>query len=286
MTQQREGISWGVLIFGLAIGIIGGLLYAWVVDPVEIEDITPYQLNPDNQAIYLLLVSQAYVQDGNLDRATTRLAQLGNAQIRDVLAQLADDAYLSGGDFYEVQAYTAMAVALGAQPRSAEVFSGTSIAQPGNGGQLTLTPELSVSPSSVPTVVPTSEEAAPTATATAIQIPANTTLKLTALQTICQDDYPAGRLEVYVLDSSGAGIPAIRVQVSWGGGRDEFTTGAKPQVSPGYADFDMQPDQNYTVTLIGASEPVTGISSALCLTDLLGNPQMPSYQLVFQPIGG
>lgn len=282
MNDQRQGISWGVLLFGLATGVIGGLLYAWILNPVEIDDITPYQLNADNQKAYLLLISEAYLQDGNLERAKSRLAQLGNAEIRDVLAQLADDAYLKGRDISEVQAYTALAEALGAQPKAAEVFSGT-LAVPSM--QQTASLEPSASPRPEPTTVPTSDEVVPTATATAIQIPPNTSLKLAAMQTICKDDYPAGRLEVYVLDSSGAGIPAIRIQVTWDAGKDEFATGAKPQVSPGYADFDMQPNQTYSVTLIGKSEPVVGISSALCQTES-GAVQMPTYQFVFQPIGG
>ena len=60
-------------------------------------------------------------------------------------------------------------------------------------------------------------------------------------------------------------------------------TGLKPEISPGYADFEMEANQTYSVTLPGLSEPVLGVSSAECATDESGTVQIPSVQLVFQP---
>lgn len=113
-------------------------------------------------------------------------------------------------------------------------------------------------------------------------IPADTTLKLIAKDPICRDDYPPGRIEVYVNNAEGNGIPAIEILVEWADQQATFFTGLKPEIDPGYADFQMAPNQTYTVTLVGLAEPVLGIDSHACETSS-GTAQTPTYQLVYEP---
>jgi hypothetical protein len=70
--------------------------------------------------------------------------------------------------------------------------------------------------------------------------------------------------------------------VEWEEQQATFFTGLKPDVDPGYADFEMEPNRTYTVTLVGFSEPVLGIDSHACETPS-GTAQAPTYQLVFAP---
>lgn len=65
------------LILPLAIGIALGLLYGWVIDPVEYVDITPEILRADFRADYVLMVAEAYQAQADSELAARRLAILG-----------------------------------------------------------------------------------------------------------------------------------------------------------------------------------------------------------------
>lgn len=62
----------------LAIGIALGLVYGWVIDPIQYTDITPNLLREDYQVDYILMVAEAYQQDFDPDTAARRLAILGS----------------------------------------------------------------------------------------------------------------------------------------------------------------------------------------------------------------
>jgi hypothetical protein len=92
-------------------------------------------------------------------------------------------------------------------------------------------------------------------------------------------------LRIYVRDRLGEGVPGVEITVTWPGGRDTFFTGFKPEVDPGYADFQMEEGQRYVIELTsletsGDSPEVAIDSDNLCpnLPDNLA----PSWQLVFQ----
>jgi len=284
--RVAPGFSWGALILGLAIGIGGGLAYAWLINPVRYENIGPRQLAATDQDQYVLMVSHAYSADLDLARAQKRLETLGQADSAAHVSALADAGYVHGSDPNDIRALTVLAEALGGHPLAAEVFSGTLPAPNNADGSATGTFEgiASLTPTSQePSATPTPEIAV-TATSTPISIPENATMKLTVLKPICVESDAAGRLEVYVVDQAGGGIAGVEIQVSWDGDSDSFFTGLKPEISSGYADFQMEPNLTYTVTLPGLSEPVVGINSADCLTET-GQTTTPGYQLVFQPVG-
>ncbi len=65
------------IILVLGIGI--GLLYGWVVDPVEYIDTSPESLRDDYKTDYVLMVAEAYQTEGELDLALERLKFLGEA---------------------------------------------------------------------------------------------------------------------------------------------------------------------------------------------------------------
>jgi hypothetical protein len=89
---------------------------------------------------------------------------------------------------------------------------------------------------------------------------------------------------VYVRDGAGKGIPGVQILVSWPGGEDRFFTGFKPEVDPGYADFEMKPGEAYQVELVGVKSDVArevAAGSAASCRDLPADVQ-PSWQIVFQ----
>lgn len=282
MRQERQGFAWGRLIGGLAAGLALGLAYAWFVNPVNYVDIAPQQLKSEHRAEYVLLVGQAYLQDLDLARAQKRLTALGGGDLAQMVSQQADQAFARSEAPDYIRALTILAEALGGHPQAAQVFSGTAIA-PG-GETLTPTPTFEAIPTLTPSATPLPPSpTVPTPTETPVLIPSNATMKLVAEQTLCDADHVPGLLEVFVLDVSSAGIPAVKVLVAWDGGTDVFFTGLKPEFGPGYGDFAMEANKTYTVTLVGLAEPVVGISSAVCTTDA-GASQLPTYQLTFAPV--
>ncbi|HEC22143.1 MAG TPA: hypothetical protein ENI95_04405 [Chloroflexi bacterium] len=281
MRASKPRFPWIALLAGLILGFSGGLYYAWFLNPVNLVNIAPSQLTSADQQAYILLISEAYLHDGDLERARERLATLGIRDVAQAVAVQADSAFLAGADTLQIRALTTLAEALGAQPMAADIFSGTIAPTPVAGSAIpTATSETVPSPTPSPSPTPISITPTPTPL-----IVVETELELIGRNVICDDEYPAGLIEIYVSTEFGRGIPAVEVQVMWEGGEDTFYTGLKPEVNPGYADFQMEPGQVYTVTLVGLSEPVVGIDSSDCFTGS-GQISTPTYQLFFAPPQG
>lgn len=281
MTTQRQPFPVFALLIGLIIGIVGGLGYAWFLNPVQLVDVAPSQLPAEDQRAYILLISQAYMQDRRVDRAQARLQALGIREMGQVVAQQADDALARADAQNEIAALTALAQALGANPVAAEIFSSTTQPTPIAGdGSPTATFE------SMASITPTLD--APTVTATRV-IPTSTPTPVRVIETDfnlidlsaaqCDADSTPGLVEIYVEDAEGQGIPGLEIQVIWEGETDRFFTGLKPEIDAGYADFQMEPDTVYIISLVGLAEAVQNINSSLCQESGL----MPSYRLIFAP---
>lgn len=83
---------WAWILPALAIGISLGLLYGWVVDPIEFTDLAPGTLRADYRADYILMVAEAYRAEKDADLAARRLAIFGS----DAPAEIAAQALLFG----------------------------------------------------------------------------------------------------------------------------------------------------------------------------------------------
>jgi hypothetical protein len=60
----------------LGIGI--GLVYGWVIEPIEYTDVPPNILREDYRADYVLMVAEAYQNEADAETAARRLAVLGS----------------------------------------------------------------------------------------------------------------------------------------------------------------------------------------------------------------
>lgn len=67
---------WVILAFAAGIGL--GLLYGWVINPVDFVDLSPETLRADYRADYILMVAEAYESEHDLDLAARRLAIFGS----------------------------------------------------------------------------------------------------------------------------------------------------------------------------------------------------------------
>lgn len=277
-SSPRKGIPFFAVLLGLLFGAAGGLYYAWFVNPVSVTDISPNQLDEENLSGYVLLISEAYLIDQDVDRARARLRTVEATDASGLVAQLADDAFLSADDPQEVRALTILAEALGEAPEAAEVFSGTVVPTSVPLG----TPTATFRPAGQETLTPTRTPRPTLAPITPTEPFIQSDLELVSREVSCNEDEDVGLIEVIVLDSNGEGLPGLPIRVSWEERDDVFYTGFKPEAGLGFADFEMEPELEYSVEIVSLTDAVSGINSTECTTDsdLLS---IPSYQLIFAP---
>ncbi|MFC1996015.1 hypothetical protein ACFLXI_00220 [Chloroflexota bacterium] len=70
-----------VIIIGLALG----LLYGWLIDPVDFVDTTPNTLRSDYKTDYVLMVAEIYSADRDAESAVIRLTFLGDPSPVDTI---------------------------------------------------------------------------------------------------------------------------------------------------------------------------------------------------------
>ena len=78
---------WLYSVIALLIGICLGLLYGWVIDPVQFVDTTPASMRADYRANYVLMIAEAFHADQNTDLAIRRLSVFGSNSPADIAAQ-------------------------------------------------------------------------------------------------------------------------------------------------------------------------------------------------------
>jgi len=74
---------WSRFFIVIILGLVLGLLYGWVVSPVEYVDTAPVSLRADYKADYVLMVAEIYQFERDLDLARTQLAMLGDPNPAD-----------------------------------------------------------------------------------------------------------------------------------------------------------------------------------------------------------
>jgi len=84
--------SWQVLLalVILAMGVVSGLAYGWLVDPVEYVDTSPDTLRIDYQTDIVLMVADIYSNDLDLQGAINRLSVLESSDVSQLVADCLD----------------------------------------------------------------------------------------------------------------------------------------------------------------------------------------------------
>jgi hypothetical protein len=238
-----------ILAVSMVVGVAGGLLYTWVLDPIEYYDSPPDALRTQDKFVYLVVIGDLYALEEDLPRAEARLAELGVEADGPVLAGLIEQYLDGGGQAEEVRNLARLAEALGASGGVLLVFAAAPTPSP----EPTVT--LPSQPSSQQPETPLTP--APTVT------PAPS-FHLAEQTAVCAEPGQPGAIVVRVRDEAGNGLAGIGVVVSWSTGQDRFFTGLRPELGAGYADFEMQPDVEYEVALVGFSgETAQGLSADL-----------------------
>jgi hypothetical protein len=110
-------------LIGAALGLVLGLGYAWRVQPVSYYDTAPDSLRQDYRVDYVLMVSQSYQGDGDLQLALLRLAALGPQPPTEIVDEAIAFAVANGFVQLDREALSRLAEDLRAIPEAPEIGS-------------------------------------------------------------------------------------------------------------------------------------------------------------------
>jgi hypothetical protein len=94
------------LIIGLLIGVALGLLYGWVIHPIEHDVTTPNSLQEKYQTDLILMIAEASSTEADLDLARERLIRLGYQDHKDFVENALNFAQAYDFSDQDVQALT------------------------------------------------------------------------------------------------------------------------------------------------------------------------------------
>lgn len=108
-------------LLGLLLGVAAGLVYGWLVQPVEYVNTTPESLREDFRADYVLMLAEAYPGQGDLEWVRQHLALLGPTPPEDLVGAAAN--YARAHDFraIDIRRIDQLEQALGAQGGSPQI---------------------------------------------------------------------------------------------------------------------------------------------------------------------
>lgn len=272
------------ILLGLILGLVGGLLYTWIINPVVYVNASPERLSDRYKDEYVFLVSQNYAATGDWETAQERLEALEDPDLRQRVSALFERYLREGKPAGHVRNLAILTQRLGGDSPALSLFGPTPMPPP-------VTPEPTAAASTpTATLLPTptltrrpTNTPQPTLTATATRVPTATprpVYRLLSQERLCDDEEPAPRLEVFVVDALLEPLAGAEVLVTWEGGSDRFFTGFQPDRDPGYGDFVMEPDISYSVTMAEGSPTISGLRVEACPAASGGLPG--GWQLTFQ----
>ena len=264
------------LLIGVVAGIALGLLYAWIVDPVEFRTADPSQIEARYREAWIVAAGEAYVISGDWDRARVRLNGLGDPNLAQTVGALFERVSADGPN-PTARALAHLADRLGARTAGMLVYLATPVVSP------TPRPSPVIATRAPATIAPTATDAFPAPTPTATPTPEFT---LVSSERVCRPPGAGAPLiRVTAQDAEGNGLPGVDVWITWDGGADRFVTGLKPEFGAGFGDFDMQPDVSYRVGA-GAQSAlalVSNLRADACVTDTGGTGRL-TWTVVLRPI--
>lgn len=250
-----------------ALGLVLGVAYARLIDPIRITDASPAQVTHEYQRQWIVMAAEALVQDGNWDRTHARLDTLRDPALPQTVKTLFEQ-FDAQGVKSAARALAQLADQLNARTAGMSVYLA--------GPTITPTPQSApavtrASSSAPATLRPTTPGETPTPTVTPRAVTPTPVPTLNpAYQIIsqiaeCTRATLTPQIRVTVQDAAGQGLPGVTIWIIWDGGEDRFVTGLKPEISAGYGDFDMLPDRNYNVSIDQReSVIVSGLQAEAC----------------------
>ncbi|MCJ7584757.1 MAG: hypothetical protein MUO30_08305 [Anaerolineales bacterium] len=86
---------WIKFFIVIALGLAAGLVYGWVISPVEYTNTAPDTLRAFYRCDYVLMVAEVFHSDQNIDHAARRLGILGSEPPARIASQALEYARLA-----------------------------------------------------------------------------------------------------------------------------------------------------------------------------------------------
>lgn len=85
--NSKDMSRWFRFFIAIGLGVALGLIYGWLINPVEFVDVTPGTLRVDYKSDYVLMVAEAYRAEQDAAMAARRLSVLGNNTPLEIVRQ-------------------------------------------------------------------------------------------------------------------------------------------------------------------------------------------------------
>lgn len=240
------------LLTGLAFGLLLGFVLAWLVWPPRVSQVGPANLAEPHRAQYRLMTALAYASSTDLGRAQARLALLGDSDSVRSLSTQAQEALASNATQREARALASLAEDLGTYLANLQATA-QAVTTPNPGDETASTPFESIG-----------EGAA---------------YYLADQQLTCESTESPPYLKIFVFDPNRNPQAGVLLSISSTEGEAQFTTGQRPEMSPGYAEYPLTPRVAYTLSIQGV-QMMSGIQAAACETEE-GQAAWGSWLLLF-----
>jgi len=296
MRERRDRQPPLYLITGIVLGLLAGLLAAYVILPVRYANTSPSTLSSAQKDIYRALVGRAYLYEADSGRAFSRLTLLQDVDPKAVLVAQSQQMLAANGDAEAAQGLGLLAVGQAITPlpgptEAAEpaTVTPTPTPDPPKAGtaETSATPAQAETKAATATVTPTQPTATPFATFTPrAQATPKPTQGAPYVKTdqkpVCDANAEGPLLMVEVYDSAGNGVPGVKVEISLpNGGSTDFYTGLYPEIDEGYADYTMNAGDTYSLRVGIGGDAVSGLTSPQC-NAADGSTYAGSLQLTFK----
>jgi hypothetical protein len=248
-------LQWIWLAVGLLLGLALGVGYAWVIRPADFRGAEPASLQPVYRGEYILLIATADQATGDVDRARDRLALFPELN-PDVLSSLAQQVVAAHGSELAARGLAQLSVALVEQTPTIPVPTATLFLEPTVRPASIEAPTLALT---VPVLPTAAEEPTPSVTPTL-----RPEFVLVTREQVCNTQIVRPLIQVIVRAPDGQGVPGIEIRIQWEGGGSRFVTGMKPELSPGYADYEIEPGKTYRIALGDGLTVVQALSVPTC----------------------
>lgn len=265
-TPRVGGSS--LLLLGLLLGLAGGLVYAWLLNPIVYVDARPARMSVRYQDEYIFLVSQSYAYSGDWETARRRLDALDDPEMPQRVATLFERYLRDGAPAASVRNLANLTRLLGGDNPALALFNPTpeppAITETAT--RAISTPTATLLPTPSPTRMPT-ETPQPSPTPSRTPRPTATlrpAFRLLSQERYCSAGTATPLIAVEVVDIDLEPLPGVEIIVTWEGGSDRFFTGFRLDEGPGYADFVMAPETSYSVYLAGGSPTISGLRIEAC----------------------
>ncbi|MBN1680416.1 MAG: hypothetical protein JW966_08985 [Anaerolineae bacterium] len=289
-SSSDHGISWFVLLIGVALGLGLGLLYSWEIDPVVELNTEPWQLGAQAREDYVIAIALSYAHNQDVTRAFNRLLEISpDRDVWDTVAEVACERHkrvqvTTNSDVLVMRSLEQLY-----RPQGASGCADGQYPTPAPVNIVPVTPTITQTPTLPPPLTKTATPPIPTTAPTVIVNPTNTpppsgSYVLGRIDPFCNAD-KSGVIEVEVYNRNAEGVPGMPITVTWSGDQqDTFFTGLKPDQGVGYADFEMVPDRSYTVTIPGLISTPPPLDASVCdeAEGDGGEAVLTSYRVSFQ----